>query len=170
LIYHPDRQQNRIIESLDICSSKFSQLTFDSQLTIDEMLSKYRCLLNEIELISYDLEQFKQNDLSNREIEQRWKDLFDQTNMKIISLEKQFESMKSRENFIEQTTHELDLIDQQIVECKTYGNCQLIIERLEQIERDLPEELKRKRKQKRLLKRIFVLFSFVFRYSTSNTD
>lgn len=158
LIYETALRQNRvgdviadITRSLDTCSSKLSLLIDDTadgkdMKHIELSIAKFRILLNDIELISYDIEQLKQNDSKDRSsssINRRWKDLLEQATGEYHRLEGQFERMKSKHKFIDRIEHELDSIDRQVHGSTIDTKFSSLIERLEQIEGQINEELVR---------------------------
>ena len=115
---------------------------------IELSIAKFRILLNDIELISYDIEQLKQNDSKDRSttsssINRRWKDLLEQTTDEYHRLEDQFERMKSKHKFIDRIEHELDSIDRQVHGSTINTKFSALIERLEQIEGQINDELVR---------------------------
>ena len=161
LIYETALRQNRIgdvivdiTESLDACTLKLSILTSNSSDDIKEIeisIAKFRILLNDIELISYDIEQLKQNNSEDRQrvllINKRWEELIKQTNEKYHLLEAKLEQIKSKQKLIEQITNELYLIDQQVNQSTINTKFPLLIEQLERIEQQIDKEcpeLKRK--------------------------
>lgn len=149
LIYETPLRQNRIDnipadinQSLDICTLKLTNLSndlpMDDSKQLEITLGKFRDLVNEIELICYDIEQLKQSDdPREREfiqpINQRWEELLKQTNEKYHYLENQFEQMKIQVKYLEECSMELKLIDQQIQQCTNHVNLTRLIERLEQL-------------------------------------
>lgn len=155
LIYETALRQNRvgdviadITQSLDSCTLKFSILTnnlSDNDIKqIEIYLAKYRILLNDIDLISYDIEQLKQSDYEDKKsvlfINNRWEDLFKQTNEKYHLLENQFKQIKFQQNLFEQIYYELNLIDKQINESTINTKFTSIIERLEHFEQQINKE------------------------------
>jgi glycyl-tRNA synthetase beta subunit len=111
---------------------------------IEIFIAKFRILLNDIELISYDIEQLKQSDYEDKQsillINNRWEELLKQTNEKYHSLENQFEQMKFKQKLFDQIYHELNLIDKQVNESTINTKFALIIERLENIEQQINKE------------------------------
>lgn len=111
---------------------------------IEMFIAKFRILLNDIELISYDIEQLKQNDYEDKDIilklNNRWEELLEQTNEKYHSLENQFEQMKIKQKLFDEITHELNLIDKQILESTINTKFTVLIEFLEQIEQQINKE------------------------------
>jgi glycyl-tRNA synthetase beta subunit len=107
---------------------------------IEIFIAKFRILLNDIELISYDIEQLKQSDYEDKQsivvINHRWEDLLKQTNEKYHSLENQFEQMNIKQKLFEQ----LNLIDKQIQQSTINTKFNLLIERLEDIEQEINKE------------------------------
>src|SRR5437868_292278 len=93
LIYETALRQNRIgdviadiTQSLDSSSLKLSILSensFDNDIKqLEIFIAKFRILLNDIELISYDIEQLKQSDYEDKKsillINNRWEELLKQ--------------------------------------------------------------------------------------------
>jgi len=111
---------------------------------IEIFIAKFRILLNDIELISYDIEQLKQSDYEDKQsillINNRWEELLKQTNEKYHSLENQFEQMKFKQKLFDQIYHELNLIDKQVNESTINTKFALIIEHLENIEQQINKE------------------------------
>ena len=155
MIYETALRQNRVddviadvTQSLDSCASKLSILTnnlSDNDIKqIEIYIAKFRILLNDIELISYDIEQLKQSDYEDKEsvagIDHRWEDLLKQTNEKYHSLENQFEQMKIKQKLFDQYSHELILIDKQVQQSTVNTKFTELIERLETIEREINRE------------------------------
>jgi glycyl-tRNA synthetase beta subunit len=100
--------------------------------------------MNDIELISYDIEQLKQSDYEDKQsvllINNRWEELLKQTNEKYHSLENQFEQMKIKQKLSDQFYYELNLIDKQIQQSTINTKFNSIIERLEDIEHEINKE------------------------------
>jgi hypothetical protein len=155
LIYETALRQNRIgdviadiSQSLDSCTLKLSILTANlsdnDMKQIEIFIAKFRILLNDIELISYDIEQLKQSDYEDKQsvllINNRWEELLKQTNEKYHFLENQFEKMKFKQKLFDQIYHELNLIDQQVYESTLNTKFTLLIERLEQLEQQINKE------------------------------
>jgi hypothetical protein len=111
---------------------------------IEIFIAKFRILLTDIELISYDIEQLKQGDYEDRKsvllINNRWEELLKQTTEKYHLLENNFEKIKIQQKLFDQFYHELNLIDKQVNESTINTKFTLIIERLEYIEQQINKE------------------------------
>ncbi|CAF1221360.1 unnamed protein product [Rotaria sordida] len=158
LIYETALHQNRIgdviadiTQSLDACAIKLSVLINNSSdinlidiKQIEIFIAKFRILLNDIELISYDIEQLKQNNYEDKNtillINNRWEELLKQTNEKYNLLENKLQEIKFQQKLFDQIYYELNLIDKQINESTIHTKYSLIIERLELIERQINKE------------------------------
>ncbi|CAF4468439.1 unnamed protein product [Rotaria socialis] len=158
LIYETALRQNRIgdiiadiTQSLDACTVKLSILTDNSSdinlndiKQIEIYIAKLRILLNDIELISYDIEQLKQSNYEDRNyvssINNRWEELLQQTNDKYNLLEKKLQEFKIKQKLFDQIHHELNLIDKQVTGSTINTKYPLIIERLEHIEEQIITE------------------------------
>ncbi len=155
LIYETALRQNRIgdvivdiTQSLDSCALKLSVLTNNLSENdikqIEIFIAKFGILMNDIELISYDIEQLKQSDYEDKQsvllINNRWEELLKQTNEKYHSLENQFEQMKIKQKLSDQFYYELNLIDKQIQQSTINTKFNSIIERLEDIEHEINKE------------------------------
>lgn len=94
------------------------------------LLGKFRLLLNEIQMISFDLEQLKENSEENPEtinkVNQRWEKLFNEVKEK-------FDRLRSKQQFIEDIVVQLDQIDDELSKCSIYTKFSPLIERLEQL-------------------------------------
>lgn len=155
LVYETALRQNRIDDvigditrSLNECASKFSvlnnnssQMNENDMKTIEISIAKLRILLNDIELISYDIEQLKQSSIDDpQSINQQWEDLLKQATEKYQSFEKKLEQLKLKQKTIDQIYHELDLIDKQVNEGSVATKFPSLVERLEQIEKEINEQ------------------------------
>lgn len=158
LVYETALRQNRlddviadITRSLESCSSKLAVLVQDSsdaRLTdmksIELSIAKLRILLNDIELISYDIEQLKQSDSEEKNaivaINRRWEDLLKQATDKYQQLEKKLEQMKLKQKTLEHIYHQLDLIDKQVTESTINTKFPRLVEHLEAIEVEIERE------------------------------
>lgn len=155
LVYETALRQNRIDDvigditrSLNECASKFSvlnnnssQMNENDMKTIEISIAKLRILLNDIELISYDIEQLKQSSIDDpQSINQQWEDLLKQATEKYQSFEKKLEQLKLKQKTIDQIYHELDLIDKQVNEGSIATKFPSLVERLEQIEKEINEQ------------------------------
>lgn len=155
LVYETALRQNRIgdviadiTQSLDSCALKLSvlasNLSCNDMKEIEMFIAKFRILLNDIELISYDIEQLKQSDYEDKKIvlsiNNRWEELLKQTNEKYHSLENQFEQMKIKQKLYDEIYHELNLIDKQVHESTSNTKFTLLIELIEQIEQQINKE------------------------------
>ncbi|CAF3411588.1 unnamed protein product [Rotaria sp. Silwood1] len=158
LIYETALRQNRIDDvitdinqSLDNCSSKLSVLnnsSSDNNLNdmkqIEISIAKLRILLNDIELISYDIEQLKQNSSEDQNsissINTQWEELLKQATDKYNNLENKLECMKLKQKTIDHIYYELDLIDKQVNESTINTKFPLLVERLEFIEEEINKE------------------------------
>ncbi|CAF1587078.1 unnamed protein product [Rotaria magnacalcarata] len=159
LIYETALRQNRVDDvvtdinrSLDNCSSKLSVLincSSDANLNdikpIEISIAKLRILLNDIELISYDIEQLKHNSLEDKisisSINNRWEELLKQATDKYNYLENKLEYMKLKQKTIDNIYNELDLIDNQVNDSTINTKFPLLVERLEFIEEEINREL-----------------------------
>ncbi|CAF1300148.1 unnamed protein product [Rotaria magnacalcarata] len=159
LIYETALRQNRVDDvvtdinrSLDNCSSKLSVLincSSDANLNdikpIEISIAKLRILLNDIELISYDIEQLKHNSLEDKisisSINNRWEQLLKQATDKYNYLENKLEYMKLKQKTIDNIYNELDLIDNQVNDSTINTKFPLLVERLEFIEEEINREL-----------------------------
>ncbi len=112
---------------------------------IETSIAKFRILSNDIELISYDIEQLKQSDYEDKKsvllINNRWDELLQQTKEKYSFLENQFEQMKFQQKLFDQIHQELYLIDKQMNESTIKTKLTSIIERLEYIEQQIDREV-----------------------------
>ena len=158
LVYETALRQNRlgdviadITRSLESCSSKLAVLVQDSadarlndMKSIELSIAKLRILLNDIELVSYDIEQLKQSDSEEKNaivaINHRWEDLLKQASDKYQQLEKKLEQMKLKQKKLEHIDHELDLIDKQVTESTINTKFPLLVEHLESIEAEIERE------------------------------
>ncbi len=158
LVYETALRQNRlgdviadIHRSLNDCSSKFSVLINSSlEMNLNDMkpieisIAKLRILLNDIELISYDIEQLKQSSSEDQQsilsINTQWEDLLKQATEKYNYLEKKLEQMKLKQKTIDRIYHELDYIDKQVNESTINTKFPLLVERLEYIEEEIHKE------------------------------
>jgi hypothetical protein len=118
---------------------------------IEIHIAKFRILLNDIELISYDIDQLKQSDYEDQQsvllINNQWKELLKQTNEKYNLLENKLEQMKLKQTLFDQIYDELNLIDKQINESTINTNFSLFIERLEYLEEQINDNNELKSKQ-----------------------
>ena len=151
LVYETALRQNRvgdvisdITRSLNDCASKFAVLnnaSSDDMKNIEISIAKLRILLNDIELISYDIEQLKQSSVDDPQavvsINQQWEDLLKQATDKYNSFEMKLDQLKSKQKTIDQIYHELDLIDKQVNESSIATKFPSLVERLEQIESEI---------------------------------
>ena len=158
LVYETALRQNRlgdviadITRSLESCSSKLAVLVQDSSdarlndmKSIELSIAKLRILLNDIELISYDIEQLKQSDSEEKSaivaINRRWEELLKQATDKYQQLEKKLEQMKRKQKTLEHIYHELDLIDKQVTESTINTKFPRLVEHLEAIEVEIERE------------------------------
>ncbi|CAF0847061.1 unnamed protein product [Rotaria sordida] len=158
LIYETALRQNRIDDvitdinrSLDNCSSKLSVLINSSlDMNLNDMkqieisIAKLRILLNDIELISYDIEQLKQNSSEDKNsiisINNQWEELLKQATDKYNYLENKLEYMKLKQKTIDHIYYALDLIDKQVNESTINTKFPLLVERLEYIEEEINKE------------------------------
>ena len=159
IVYETALRQNRVGDviadinrSLNECSSKLSVLNNNSsEMTLNDMkpieisIAKLRILLNDIELVSYDIEQLKQSSASDDQqaivsINQQWEDLLKQATEKYNYLEKKLEQMKLKQKTIDRIYHELDYIDKQVNESTINTKFPLLVERLEYIEGEIQKE------------------------------
>jgi len=153
LVYETAIRKNRIDDvisdithSLEDCSSKLAVLDNTSldMKQIEISIAKLRILLNDIELISYDIEQLKHN--SNEDtnlvtkINIQWENLLKQATDRYRDFEKKLEQMKNKQKQLDHIYYQLDLIDKQVNECTIDTKFPLLIEQLEQIEREINEE------------------------------
>ncbi|CAF5225339.1 unnamed protein product, partial [Rotaria magnacalcarata] len=108
-------------------------------------IAKLRILLNDIELISYDIEQLKHNSLEDKisisSINNRWEQLLKQATDKYNYLENKLEYMKLKQKTIDNIYNELDLIDNQVNDSTINTKFPLLVERLEFIEEEINREL-----------------------------
>jgi uncharacterized protein YoxC len=155
LVYETALRQNRIddvitdiSQSLDNCSSKLSVLInnpSDDMKQIEMSIAKLRILLNDIELVSYDIEQLKQTSSEDKNsvlsINNQWEELLKQATDKYNYFEKKLELMKLKQKTIDQIYHELDFIDKQVNESTINTKFPLLVERLEQIEEEINKQL-----------------------------
>lgn len=147
-----------ILSALDKCSSRFSELNNEvepkERKAMGVFLGKFRSLLNEIQMISFDLEQLKDNDKENPDtivkVNQRWEKLFNEVKEK-------FDRMKAKQNFIEDFVSQLDQIDEEISKSSIYTKFSPLIERLEQLGRQIEPK-----KTQNEFKEYFQRFSEVF--------
>ena len=97
---------------------------------IEVLLTKFRLLLNDVDLICFDIEQISLNDDSS--IERRWEEIRRQTEENYRSLIER----KSQRLFVDQLDHRLKTIEKQISETTTLMKISQILERLGQIEKE----------------------------------
>ena len=158
LVYETALRQNRIgdvisdiTRSLDDCSSKFSVLnTNSSEIDVNDMkqieisIAKLRILLNDIELISYDIEQLKPSSTDDPQsivsINNQWEELLKQATEKYNYLENKLEQLKLKQKTIDQIYRELDQIDKQVNESNITTKFPLLVERLEYIEVEITKQ------------------------------
>ncbi|CAF1104230.1 unnamed protein product [Adineta ricciae] len=158
LVYETALRQNRVGDvvsdinrSLDDCSSKLAALTSSSTPTnlndmksIEISIAKLRILLNDIELVSYDIEQLKQSSVEEQNsfepINKQWEDLLKQATEKYNYLESKLEQMKLKQKSIDRIYHELDVIDKQVNESTINTKFPVLVERLENIEIEINRE------------------------------
>lgn len=158
LVYETALQQNRVGDvvtdinrSLDNCLSKLAVLTNTSAdvnlndiKPIEISIAKLRILLNDIELISYDIEQLKQSSTEDKNsasiINQQWEDLLKQATDKYNQLEDKLEDLKLKQKTIDNIYYELDLIDKEVNESTINTKFPLLVERLEFIEQEIDKE------------------------------
>jgi hypothetical protein len=111
---------------------------------IEICIAKLRILLNDIELISYDIEQLKQNSSEDKNsillINNQWEELLKQATEKYNYLENKLEQMKLKQRTIDNIYQELDLIDKQVNESTINTKFSLLVERLEYIEEEINKE------------------------------
>ncbi len=111
---------------------------------IEITIAKLRILLNDIELISYDIEQLKQTTSEDKNsillINNQWEELLKQATDKYNYLENKLEQMKLKQKAIDHMYHELDLIDKQVNESTINTKFPLLVERLEYIEEQINKE------------------------------
>ncbi len=165
LVYETALRQNRVGDvvadinrSLDDCSSKLSVLINSSSVKnlnykkqIELTIAKLRILLNDIELISYDIEQLKQTTSEDKNsillINNQWEELLKQATDKYNYLENKLEQMKLKQKAIDHMYHELDLIDKQVNESTINTKFPLLVERLEYIEEQINKEFSNENNQ-----------------------
>ncbi|CAF2636953.1 unnamed protein product [Rotaria sp. Silwood2] len=158
LIYETALRQNRvgdvmadITQSLDACTIKLSVLTDNSSdinLTdikqLEIFIAKFRILLNDIELISFDIEQLKQSNYEDENvvliINNRWEELLKRANKKYNLLENKLQEIKFKQKLFDQIYYELNLIDKQVNESTIHTKFSSIIDRLEYIEGQIHKE------------------------------
>ncbi|CAF3599478.1 unnamed protein product [Adineta steineri] len=158
LVYETALRQNRVGDvisdinhSLDDCSSKLSVLIGSASITnLNDMkqtelsIAKLRILLNDIELLSYDIEQLKQSSTEDQNIitiiNNQWEELLKKATDNYNYLETKLEQMKLKQKAIDHIYHELDLIDKQVNESSINTRFPLLIERLEYIEEEINKE------------------------------
>jgi hypothetical protein len=108
---------------------------------IEISIAKLRILLNDIELVSYDIEQLKQNSSEDQNaillINNQWEELLKQATEKYNYCENKLEQMKLKQKAIDHLYHELDLIDKQVNESTINTKFPLLVERLEYIEEEI---------------------------------
>jgi len=186
LVYETALRQNRVGDvvadinrSLDDCSSKLSVLINSSSVKnlndmkqIELTIAKLRILLNDIELISYDIEQLKQTTSEDKNsislINNQWEELLKQATDKYNYLENKLEQMKLKQKAIDHMYHELDLIDKQVNESTINTKFPLLVERLEYIEEQINKEFSNDNNQqiielKSKKEILFFVYMFIFR-------
>ena len=111
---------------------------------IEISIAKLRILLNDIELISYDIEQLKENSSEDKNsillINNQWEELLKQATTKYNYFEKKLEDMKLKQKALDHIYHELDVIDKQVNESTINTKFPLLVERLEYIEEEINKE------------------------------
>ncbi len=111
---------------------------------IELTIAKLRILLNDIELISYDIEQLKQTTSEDKNsillINNQWEELLKQATTKYNYFEKKLEDMKLKQRTLDHIYHELDVIDKQVNESTINTKFPLLVERLEFIEEEINKE------------------------------
>jgi hypothetical protein len=158
LVYEKALSQNRIDDvladitrSLDVCTLKFSSLIDDTvridmndMKSLEMMTTKYRILSNDVELISYDIEQYKYNNVHNQRtivnIERQWRDLLVQVKDKYQLLTNNFEHIKCQQMSIDQLTQQLDAIEKQVKRSTMQTKFGNIAEQLRLIERRIKND------------------------------
>ena len=158
LVYETALRQNRvgdvmadISRSLNTCASNLSVLANEpvdvsprDTKQIEMSIAKLRILLNDIELISFDIDQLKQSDFEDKaaidSINRQWEDLLQQATDKHQHFEKKLEQLKMRQRTLEYLHRELDTVDKQVLESSINTKFPLLVERLELIEEKINEE------------------------------
>ena len=146
---------------MDNCTAKFCALaaqTSEIDLTeikpIEILIAQFRILSNDIQLISYDIEQLKQSDFEDKQslgsIGQRWEDLLDRANKKSHWLEKTCEQLKRQQKLIGQISYQLDSIEKQVHESSIRTKFATLIEHVAQIGEQLKKELHAENGHKRV--------------------
>jgi hypothetical protein len=111
---------------------------------IEISIAKLRILLNDIELVSYDIEQLKENSSEDKNsillINNQWEELLKQATTKYNYFEKKLEDMKLKQRTLDHIYHELDVIDKQVNESTINTKFPLLVERLEFIEEEINKE------------------------------
>jgi len=111
---------------------------------IEISIAKLRILLNDIELISYDIEQLKQSSSEDKNfvllINNQWENLLKQATDKYNYFENKLEQIKLKQKTIDQIYYQLDLIDKQVNESTINTKFSLLVERLEYIEEQINKE------------------------------
>lgn len=150
MIYERALRQNRVNDvvadvncSLENCSTKLEKLNdeiekidFDDMKQIEFSMTKLRLLLNDIDLISYDIEQIEaisdEQQTANEKIEQRWANLRSQAAEKYRTLEE----IKSKRLFTDQIEQRLKNIEESLSQSTLATKFSILIDRLKQIEED----------------------------------
>ena len=158
LVYETALRQNRvgdviadISRSLNSCASNLSVLTNEpvevsprDAKQIEISIAKLRILLNDIELISFDIDQLKHSDFEDKaaieSINRQWEDLLQQATDKHQHFEKRLEQLKLQQRTLEYLHRELDTVDKQVLESSINTKFPLLVERLELIEKKINEE------------------------------
>lgn len=111
---------------------------------IEICIAKFRILLNDIELISYDIEQLKQSNHEDKDsvtsINNQWEDLLKQVNDKYNLFENRLQEIRTKQKLIEQYHAELNSIDKKVVESTLSTKFDTIIESLESVEEHVNKE------------------------------
>ena len=159
LTYETTLRQNRngdvvqdITQSLDTCATKLSLITNNSNdinrnnvKQIEIFIVKLRMLLNDIELISFDIEQLKQSNYEDKQsvmsISNRWRELLKKANEKYRFFQNKLRKIKLTRKLIEQAYNELNLTEKQINESTINIKFTLPVECLERIEEEVDKEL-----------------------------
>lgn len=157
MIYEKALKQNRLSDvvtdikrSLESCSSKLNVLTNDSEeirlinmKKIEYSIAKLGILLNDIELISFDIEQLKHSEPRDENLieflNEQWQNLLRKATEKYQELEKHLEEMKFQQKILDDLLQELDSIEKEVTQSTMNTNFSSLIEQLENLERQIDE-------------------------------
>ena len=126
-------------------AAQTSEIDLAETKPIEVSIAQFRILLNDIQLISYDIEQLKQSDFEDKHsiasINDQWEDLLAKANAKYHWLEKTCEQLKRQQKLVNQIHQQLDSIEKQVQESTLHTKFPILIERVAQIDEQIEKEL-----------------------------